>query len=232
MSYIFFWKTDEEYGFLSNWYHSPFIVDGIEYYHTEQYFMAKKASFFGDLVHQKEILASSSPKKCKDLGCLVSPFDPVVWDEFRYGIMMNANLAKFTQNHELRKKLLDTGDSLLAEASPVDGIWGIKLSADEAAKLPPEEWPGLNLMGKILMTLRSDFRSDIFKLTGKTDHQLKIEWLKQVERNFGIINLREHERLLNSIEKSDSGGKEIICKRNFSRSYRVNRKKGKEDKVV
>ena len=51
-----------------------------------------------------------------------------------------------------------TGDSVIAEASPKDKIWGIGLTADKASKLPPERWPGENLLGRILMELREEFK--------------------------------------------------------------------------
>jgi ribA/ribD-fused uncharacterized protein len=65
------------------------------------------------------------------------------------------NLAKFQQNLTLREFLLDTGDRILVEASPVDKIWGIGLAADHPDALFPEKWPGLNLLGIALMEVRS-----------------------------------------------------------------------------
>ncbi len=88
----------------------------------------------------------------------ISPFDSTVWDSKRYEIMKAGNRAKFAQNPELQKKLLDTGDAILAEASPYDDVWGVKLSAKEAAKLEPFAWPGMNLLGRLLMELREAFR--------------------------------------------------------------------------
>jgi ribA/ribD-fused uncharacterized protein len=42
-------------------------------------------------------------------------------------------LHKFSQHEELKQFLLQTGDKILVEASPVDFIWGIGLSIDNAA---------------------------------------------------------------------------------------------------
>ena len=155
---IFFWKTDEPYGFLSNWY--PCILQRWNYtlHSSEQYFMAEKAAFFHDDEIYSEILKTDSPHKCKELGRMVRGFNSERWDTEKVTAMMTANRCKYMGNPDLMKKLLATGDALLVEASPYDGIWGIKLSAEEAAKLPPEEWPGLNLLGKVLMALREEFR--------------------------------------------------------------------------
>ncbi len=49
------------------------------------------------------------------------------------------------------------GNTILAEASPMDKIWGIGLDAKTAEIMPPDEWPGKNLLGKILMELREEY---------------------------------------------------------------------------
>lgn len=69
-------------------------------------------------------------------------------------IVVRGNMAKFTQNEELRAALLATGQKILAEASPYDRIWGIGFSPrDELAK-QPEMWEGENLLGQALMIVR------------------------------------------------------------------------------
>ena len=122
--------------------------------------MAKKAERFGDIKTMDRILKARTPKECKALGREVSPFDGVVWDAERYEIMKAGNREKFLQHPDLREKLLATGNAILAEASPLDGIWGIKLSADAAEDVDPSRWPGMNLQGKLLMELREEFRAN------------------------------------------------------------------------
>ena len=156
--YVFFFHENDEYGYFSNWYPCIFSIDGIEYQNTEQYFMAQKALLFGDMVSFKKIIETPSPNDCKNLGRAVSPFISAIWNSKRYEIMKMGNHAKFTQNSELQQRLLDTGNAILAEASPYDGIWGIKLSAKEAEKMEPVLWPGMNLLGRLLMELREEFR--------------------------------------------------------------------------
>ena len=78
---------------------------------------------------RKEILACSDPRQIKALGRRVRGFEQKVWDKFKYAIVLLGNWHKFSQNRELREFLLSTGDSVLVEASPYDGIWGIRLSA-------------------------------------------------------------------------------------------------------
>jgi predicted NAD-dependent protein-ADP-ribosyltransferase YbiA (DUF1768 family) len=48
---LFFWREFEEpYGFMSQWYDSPFEVDGVTYASTEMWMMIQKAKLFGDEV--------------------------------------------------------------------------------------------------------------------------------------------------------------------------------------
>jgi predicted NAD-dependent protein-ADP-ribosyltransferase YbiA (DUF1768 family) len=48
---LFFWREFEEpYGFLSQWYDSPFEVEGVTYASTEMWMMIQKAKLFGDEV--------------------------------------------------------------------------------------------------------------------------------------------------------------------------------------
>ena len=75
----------------------------------------------------------------------------------RYEVVKTANRAKYEQNPDLKKKLMDTGNAILAEASPKDKIWGIGLDATAAANTDPSEWPGQDLLGKALMELRAEF---------------------------------------------------------------------------
>ena len=154
---VFFWKDDEENGCFSNWFSRKLVIDDFEYLFVEQYMMAQKAKLFHDSERYTAILRSTQPWECKDLGKKVKPFDSNAWDAVKYDVVKTANKAKYEQNPDLMGKLLETGDAVLAEASPKDTIWGIGLDAVTAAETDPSEWPGQNLLGKILMELRSEF---------------------------------------------------------------------------
>ena len=157
---VFFWKDTEENGCFSNWYRRPFVIDGIQYPHVEQYMMSQKARLFHDDVRYAAILRTENPNDCKKLGKQVTPFDPKIWDGAKYEIVKAGNRAKFEQNPDLKAQLLATGTAILAEASPRDKIWGIGKTARTAAEVDPSEWPGKNLLGKILMELREEFAAD------------------------------------------------------------------------
>lgn len=94
----------------------------------------------------------------KTLGRKVRNFDEVVWNEVKYSIVLNGNYLKSTQNPELREYLLATGDRVLAEASPYDGIWGIKMGKSDENAFNPLKWRGENLLGFALMEVRDEIR--------------------------------------------------------------------------
>ena len=119
--------------------------------------MYEKAVVFGDEVTAMRILfEGKDPKKAKTLGRQVKNYDDKVWEKVRYHIMVYANMHKYLQNKELRDMLLNEefDGKKFVEASPFDGIWGIK--CDEAtAKDDESNWNGLNLLGKALDEVRS-----------------------------------------------------------------------------
>lgn len=158
MEFTFFWHEYEENGVFSQWYPAPFTVEGITYRTCEQYMMAKKALLFGDLKYYILIMEEPDPQKCKDMGKAVRRFDGPTWDKCCEEIVYHANLAKFSQNPKLKAALLATGDTILAEASPKDKVWGIGLSAANPVAHDPAAWKGKNLLGKALMRVRSELR--------------------------------------------------------------------------
>ena len=159
--FVFFWKLNHKNEEFSNWYPKEFVIEGITYKCVEQYMMAKKAILFGDIEIYQKIMASADPGECKDLGKLVSNFDPATWDSCKREIVFNANYAKFTQNPELMDKLKKTGDAILAEASSQDKIWGIGMTADDPDAKNPDHWNGQNILGDILMEIRRSVKDTI-----------------------------------------------------------------------
>ena len=154
--FVFFWKLHHKNEEFSNWYPCDITIEGIKYFCVEQYMMAKKALLFGDLDIYQQIMKSADPGECKDLGKLVKNFVSSVWDKCKYEIVYNANYAKFHQNDDLMGKLIATGDEIMAEASPLDSIWGIGMAADNPNAKDPDLWNGENLLGNILMEIRDN----------------------------------------------------------------------------
>ena len=157
--FVYFWKnrTDGvvDEGCFSQWSQDGFEVDGVRFATAEHYMMWRKATLFGDHAIAEKILAARHPHQVKKLGGRAAGFDEATWREHRFGIVVAGNLAKFGQRPDLRDYLVGTGDRVLVEASPLDRIWGIGLTRDDAAATDPKRWRGLNLLGFALMEVRA-----------------------------------------------------------------------------
>ncbi|BFM48196.1 NADAR family protein [Marinomonas sp. THO17] len=150
--YYFFWS-----GTFSQWEPCLFKIEGTTFNSAEQYMMYKKAILFNDQNAAGLILSSDDPKQQKAIGRLIKNYDDTIWESHREEIVYTGNEAKFSQNPKFMKKLLKTAPSLLVESSPVDTIWGVGLHKTDPLILEQKNWKGLNLLGKILTQLRSDF---------------------------------------------------------------------------
>lgn len=158
MSVICFHNPNERNGYLSNWYKSTFEVDGVKFTSMEQCMMYGKAMLFNDVTTAKKIMNTQDVARIKALGREVKHFNEQEWNKHKECIVLNGLYAKFTQNEELKKKLLDTGDNLLAECAVKDRIWGIGLSMTDSNRLQPDRWRGQNLLGRALMEVRFRIR--------------------------------------------------------------------------
>lgn len=117
--------------------------------------MYQKAVLFKDDVVATKILATDDPKLQKDLGRQVKNYKESVWALVREDVMVEGLYEKFNQTPKLRSALLATGTTIIAEASPVDRIWGIGLTAEDPLAQDVSTWQGQNLLGKVLMRVRA-----------------------------------------------------------------------------
>ena len=122
--------------------------------------MASKARLFGDDTALSAILASDDPRERKRLGRQVRHFDHDPWQTECENIVLHGNLAKFSQNEEMRLVHTQTDDRRLAEANPHDNLWYIGLSACDPRASSPDSWCGQNLLGQALEHAREILRRD------------------------------------------------------------------------
>jgi len=158
MDLICFHNADEDYGYLSNWYLSCFIIDGIKFSSLEQYMMYKKAITFNDIDIANEILSTSDVSLIKSLGRSVKGYNDHIWNGVRQIIIYEGLYAKFSQNEDLKNKLLATNDAMLVECAKNDVIWAIGLTLKDKDRLDISKWRGKNLLGYSLMLVRDKLK--------------------------------------------------------------------------
>ena len=137
----------DEYEFLSNFYPSPFTVDGIYYPTVEHYFQAMKTLNIGK---RKEIAVASTPGRAKRLGRTVELRPD--WEEVKIDVMRNGLAYKFAHHPDLRQKLITTKGKTLIEGNFWhDNTWGDCYCEN------CKDTKGKNLLGRSLMALRDLF---------------------------------------------------------------------------
>lgn len=151
---ICFHNPDEENGYLSNWYLSEFQIADVTFSSMEQYMMYEKACLFNDYKIATAILSTDNVAEIKKLGRKVSNYCDTIWNGVRQIVVYNGLLAKFSQSPDLKRKLLNTDDSLLAECAVKDTIWGIGISMKDDSRYDITKWKGQNLLGFALMEVR------------------------------------------------------------------------------
>ena len=103
-------------------------------------------------------MSSPDPSAHKHIGRGVRNFDSAAWDREKQNAVLSGNYAKFTQNPAMKHHLLSTGNKRLAEASPLDPVWGIGLWANDPRAKGPRQWRGKILLGEALSAVREDIR--------------------------------------------------------------------------
>jgi len=130
----------EAFRFLSNFYPAPLLYEGIEYATSEHAFQAAKTL---DQDQRLNIAMLETPGESKRYGKTVKLRPD--WDDIKVRVMCEIIDAKFTQNPNLKEKLLATEDAILIEGNTWgDTFWGVCNGKGE------------NNLGKILMGFREN----------------------------------------------------------------------------
>ena len=135
-------KGDNFSAFLSNFFPSPFVKDGITYQTVEHYFQSEK---YDDPELKAIIINAESPALAKRAGRAYD-IDVDSWNNRRDQVMMEALELKFSQNEVLKRKLIGTGNAKLVEDSRSDKYWGGTAHGSKSA------------LGIMLMNLRWRYR--------------------------------------------------------------------------
>lgn len=132
------------FGWLSNYSkHSFRCKEGLHWTTVEHYFQAQK--FYGDAGHMEAIRMASSAKEAKQLGQSREHRLREGYEGMKDEIMLQALRLKFAAHPDLKRRLLGTKGSYLAEYSEKDQYWGTL-----------RDFSGKNRLGELLMQLRQE----------------------------------------------------------------------------
>jgi ribA/ribD-fused uncharacterized protein len=152
----FYRASEKPYGTFSNLYKRPIEFEGRLYPTAEHAYQAGKAR---KEAVREWILSAPTPSLLAMAAHGLYTWDVVPeWSQNKFDRMRRVLRAKFTQHEDLRELLLSTEDLRLVETGRVDNevnrIWG------------EIRGKGLNMLGVLLMELRTDLRKD-----GKHSHE-------------------------------------------------------------
>lgn len=137
-------KFRGDWEFLSNFFPCKIIMDGKIYPSVEHAYQAAKT--FND-AERDLIRSAEKPCRAKRIAHKLSL--RADWEQVKVGIMRELLRKKFA-SPTLKARLLSTGDAELVEGNDWgDQTWG--------CVLVDGVWEGENILGKLLMELRSSF---------------------------------------------------------------------------
>lgn len=154
-SYIYFSMDDSACDFLSNWYESDMVVDGIRFICMWQYILYQRAVLYGDYELCRLIRFVKGIDELKELNRKIIWYESKEWVDRRYNIVKRGIIAKFSSNDELlRKFLVFPKYGVFVNCNPYDRVWGCGMSILDKDVKDESNWRGLNLLGKILTEVR------------------------------------------------------------------------------
>ncbi len=168
--YLFFWghRPSADGSIIkscfSQWWPALFEWEGKKFKTAEHWMMYHKAVLFNDVEIAEKVLQVETPAEAKKLGRKVRGFNPEVWNDHKFDIVVKGNVLKFDQDESLKEFLLGTGKRVIVEASPMDRIWGIGMAESNEKCHDPNKWRGQNLLGFALMEAREILRNEIEKI--------------------------------------------------------------------
>ena len=140
---------------LSNFFRFDLTFEGQKYHSVEQAYQVKKATIYGDEDAKRRILFTMNAGRAWVIGKEIKVNDE--WPQKRVEVMRELLKAKLEQCQAYRRKLLSC-KGLIVEAVPNQPFWSAGLEKEELMKIPREEWPGENMLGKLHMELRDQLR--------------------------------------------------------------------------
>lgn len=154
---IFFNDDDN---FLSNSSNHPFELDGLTWATIEHYFQANK--YLNNRTYFEEVFAAKTAKDAFHIGRKYPMIEN--WNGIKNTVMKKALIAKFKTHKDIRKKLLDTNNSLLIKDNYNDSYWG---SGQDSL--------GQNILGLLLMEVRKIYRNTCVLQSEKSYQNVSVD---------------------------------------------------------
>lgn len=132
-----------QYEFLSNFYNTPISYNGLLFSNSEAAFQAQKTLDINERKKFTEYNAGKSKREGKRINLRKD------WEQVKEQVMYEIVYAKFSQNEDIKEKLLATNEEHIEEGNTWgDKIWGTV------------DGIGENRLGKILMRVREELRNE------------------------------------------------------------------------
>lgn len=147
---------------LSPFFLSNFIIDDIDFQNISQYLLKckmEKGNFWEIKERLKHLVSS------REIGNFTREYKkylPDLSQEEIYYYTSEGNFAKFTQNEDLRKFLLNTADKILVYTTIRDKNLGIGLDINSLDITNPLKWKGENILGFSLMEVRGKLQNSSY----------------------------------------------------------------------
>lgn len=139
----------------SNFYSCQINVFGLDFKSSEHAYQHEQAMAANMPELAQEIKASQHAGKAKQLSKRIPKEFRTTWEQTNVQIMKEILVAKFQQVPAFHDALLESPNSILAESTS-DTFWASGLQPDITQISHPDHWPGMNMLGKVLMEIRDE----------------------------------------------------------------------------
>jgi ribA/ribD-fused uncharacterized protein len=158
---ILFEDSDtNEYGFMAMDWPVQITIRSATYHCAKQALAAELAKTFKDDEKFREIMSAETPAEVSfDMEDVKASEQE--WAEATKRILYDVQSAKFRQYPELQERLLATQNATIGAYQPNDTILGIGISLDHLHAKNPIHWKGQNLLGTVLMEIRSTLKKEL-----------------------------------------------------------------------
>ncbi len=158
---ILFEDSDtNEYGFMALDWPVQITIRSATYHCAKQALAAELAKTFKDDEKFRVIMSAETPDEVSYQMDDVKASEQE-WAEATKRILYEVQSAKFRQYPELQERLLATQNATLGAYQPNDTLLGIGISLDHLHAKNPIHWKGQNLLGTVLMEIRSTLKKEL-----------------------------------------------------------------------